>query len=324
MAHGLAGSLVPLTAAREAFVHYWETRGTAEVSGVDPEPRRFLMLSTSRGFVNLSDEATIEEYMEKETSLGRKCTGLRKLGGVLNNVYLIEFHPNAAFRGVVAKKFEQWVNMKWGTLALWAVGAQNFSVRAKTRMARECSALRFLRQNHILVPEVLHVSWDRAILFLEYVEGRSLDTYVAEWLKRGEVADDDAAHMKKAGETLARVHSLNMSVGDFKPENLIVTSNGSLCLVDLEQSGKDGNKPWDLAEFLFFTAHHAWPTTPGTTIRKLTQSLLEGYVEGGGSLADARKIVTPWHLKIFATFVLPGALYHLSLACRDFLKSTKS
>jgi tRNA A-37 threonylcarbamoyl transferase component Bud32 len=49
------------------------------------------------------------------------------------------------------------------------------------------------------------------------------------------------------------MHKVGLVYGDTKPENALVGKDG-IYLLDLEQAVEGGDKAWDLAEFLYYSA----------------------------------------------------------------------
>ncbi|MFQ5998201.1 MAG: lipopolysaccharide kinase InaA family protein, partial [Candidatus Bathyarchaeia archaeon] len=282
------------------------------------DPKRFLTVPTHAGLVVLSNQTNIEEFVESNVAFGKKCTEMRKIGGVLNNVYLLKFIENGREQKVVAKKFEEWANLKWLALAAWSIGTQNFSVRAKTRLARECSSIQFLKRWAVPVPDILHISWEKSLLILQFIEGNSLDKFLVESSTSDEALERSTKSLRATGELLAHIHAHDFSLGDFKPENVIADSKGVNYIVDLEQAGRKGNKSWDVGEFAYYSAHLA--SVARRAAKESVKSFLEGYLDAGGAKSHISRIVLPDYVKIFAPIVYPPVLYDVSRTCANLLK----
>ncbi|MEM3737265.1 MAG: hypothetical protein QXJ75_04165 [Candidatus Bathyarchaeia archaeon] len=314
---GYAGVTSPLDLLRELISEIgFELRLSEKAAeGEILDPKRFLILPSKDGFIRLCDETSIEDYVEREGAFSGKAVEIRKLGGVLNNVYLLLFRDDGVSR-VVVKKFEEWADFKWLPIAMWAIGAQNFSVRAKSRLARECAASLYLREHKFATPSILRVSWNRSLLFKEFIDGQRLDKLIKGVIRSGAIADDVKSILWRAGKTLAEIHSVDFTIGDNKPENIVACEDGRIYFVDLEQAGKGGNKPWDLAEFVYYSAHYALPTDPMKGIDDIISSFSEGYIAGGGSKDHVKKITSHLYVNKFVPLVIPSVL----LEARSLLK----
>ena len=107
-----------------------------------------------------------------------------------------------------------------------------------------------------------------------------------------------------------------MSLGDCKPENIIVTREGELCFVDLEQASRDGNQAWDIAEFLYYSGHYVSPLAPTDKIELLAKAFIEGYIEEGGNPENVKKAASPRYTKVFSLFTQPHVILTISNFCR--------
>ena len=68
------------------------------------------------------------------------------IGGMLNDVYLIDAHGKGIETKVLAKRFKDWSGFKWFPLTLWSLGARPFAVSAQARLAKEYAISEFLLQ----------------------------------------------------------------------------------------------------------------------------------------------------------------------------------
>ena len=57
--------------------------------------------------------------------------------------------------------------------------------------------------------------------------------------------NSELGKIETAGELFAKVHSYDMTLGDTKPENVMVHKDGTVYLLDFEQATQDGDKAWD-------------------------------------------------------------------------------
>jgi len=297
---GLSRSINPLMVIREVV------RGAdRQFSLLEPprqeleDPKSFLHLPVKYGTVKLSDETTWNDLVRSIPSY-KLATDIKvsRLSAVFNTVYLVELMTEGERHRVVAKKFEEWINAKWINLALWAFGAQNFAVLGKRRLANECAMSEALRRHGFSVPEIYHVSWERRMLFEEYIQGKPLDRAV-KTLATEALNESDAALMRRAGRLVAEIHRKGYSLGDCKPENMILSPDDRLFLVDLEQASRGGNKVWDVAEFVYYGCRYG---VHRVGVNVVTKSFIQGYLESGSR--DIVKAASgPHYTRVFAPFV---------------------
>lgn len=77
---------------------------------------------------------------------------------------------------------------------------------------------------------------------------------------------------------MAKMHALDVTLGDCKPENFIV-SKGMVYVLDLEQSERKGDRAWDVAEFCYYSGHYGSALTGG--LQQFIKSFIEGYAQEG-------------------------------------------
>jgi len=284
------------------------------------DTKRFIYIPTSYGLVSLSDKLTLSEFsreiLSEERSLNVK---VERLGGVLNSVYLVSLPAEKNAKRYVVKVFKSWYGLKWLPLALWALGTRGFAVLGKTRLEREYAINRFLSNNGIRVPRIIHVSPTERIIFQEYVEGESLARIIRQICSSSEGNDNLYSVISKVGGEMAKVHNLNVSLGDCKPENMKLTEDGKICFLDLEQAERGGDQAWDVAEFLYYSGHYAF-MSPIKVPRKLTESFLEGYLKAGGKAGNIEKVRSPRYIKVFSFFTPPHILYVIANTCRKTMQ----
>jgi len=279
-----------------------------------PQPDRFLYFPTARGLTSLSESVGVEELVSRlEPEAEAEEVELRRIGGVLNDVYLLIYTVEGEQRRAVVKWYPNWTTLKWTPVALWTLGTRGFAVAGRERMERECASTLFLSRGGIPVPRVLYASFRDRLLVKEYVEGDSFVEVVKRILK-GETGLFGEA-IRRLGETLALIHGLGATVGDCKPDDFIL-SDGRPILVDLEQGSRGGDASWDVAEFLYFSGRYANPLSPLEGAERLVELFAQGYLEGGGSLRTLREAGRLKYWKVFTPLVLPQVLYTISRGLR--------
>jgi tRNA A-37 threonylcarbamoyl transferase component Bud32 len=287
------------------------------------DPLRYLYIPTARGLVPLSGKMDIEAFARKVLSGGEEAKiKIEELGGVLNDVYLV----SANERKVVVKRFKDWSSFKWFPLNLWALGTKTFAVLGRLRLERECAINHQLYSMGFDVPKILYVSHSERLIFMEYVEGKKLDEVIKRIVKpqTEEYLKTDLGIVDRVGEKFARVHALDISLGDTKPENIMVREkSGEICLLDLEQASRNGDKVWDIAEFLYYAGHYLPPFVGTRSAELITKAFVEGYLRAGGDVKLVKKVGNPKYTKVFGIFTLPLIILAISNICRraDKLKA---
>lgn len=206
-----------------------------------------------------------------------------------SNKYLLE----DGFRKmhIVIKKFGDISSMKWTFLNVWALASKRFDNDPLSRMYREYAFHRMLREKGFNTPRILSIVLNDRIIVKEFVQGDSLEEIVSRVL---ELHDEDISPISIYGQELARVHALGISIGDTKPSNTIF-SDGKIIFIDLEQAEIEGDRMWDLAEFVYFSTKL---TLNARSARMIVRAFAEGYLKEG----DADVVKKSLNLKYLAPF----------------------
>ena len=118
------------------------------------------------------------------------------------------------------------------------------------------------------------------------------------------------------GEVFARVHALNVTLGDTKPENVIVDPNGEIYLLDFEQASHDGDKAWDVAVFLYYSGHYLQPLYSNDKAESIARAFVRGYLKAGGDASVIKKAGTSKYTRIFSVFTMPSIILAMSNFCK--------
>ena len=298
-----------------------EIEGNSRLIHQLEDPLKYLHIPTAHGLVPLSEEMNIEAFARKVLSKGEKAKiKIEKIGGVLNDVYLVSAFVNNDERKVVVKRFKDWSSFKWFPLNLWALGTRVFAVLGRSRLERECAINQQLYSLDFDVPEILYVSHKERLVFMEYVEGEKLNELIKGVLKSKteDGVQDSLNVISKVGETFARVHASSIALGDTKPENIMVRKkSGEICLLDLEQASRNGDKVWDIAEFLYYMGHYIPPLIGTRPAELITKTFIAGYLGAGGEVKLVKKAGNPKYTKVFSIFTLPHLVLAISNICKE-------
>ena len=307
--HGRAGLISPEIISKELASKFKREFILTTKSPKVEDPRIYLSLKTKTGLIPIDARGDVKEIVLKIRPDSQII--INSLGGVLNEVYLV--HANG--ETLVAKKFTDWHGFKWFTLNLVALGTNSFYVSGKARLTNEFGMNHLLQRNFVNVPEIFHISISDRILVEKYVDGISLVNIIKKILNG---KDDQSLYesISNVGRNIAQVHSLGIELGDSKPENFIRNSEGKIFILDLEQAKKARDFAWDIAVFLYFSAHYSTPY--GDKMKKLTESFISGYTERGNS-ENLKQAAGINYLKVFSFWAYPRSNYIVS----DTLKKTK-
>jgi len=282
------------------------------------DPQRYLYVPTASGLVPLTSRVDIEAFARKVLSAGKDAeVSIEKIGGVLNDAFLIKAFINAEERRIVVKRFKDWSSFKWFPLTLWTVGTRTFAVLGRSRLERECAINQLLNSKGIAVPKLLYVNHAERLVFMEYVEGESTEKVIKRIMdsKTGGIKND-LNIIRRVGEKFAEVHTLSIALGDTKPENIMIGKNGEICLLDFEQASRNGDKVWDIAEFLYYAGHYVSPFVGVRSAEVIAKAFIEGYLKAGGNVEIVKEAGNPKYTKVFSVFTFPHIIFVISNICR--------
>ena len=283
------------------------------------DPQKYVFVPTAQGLVSLADRLDIEAFAQKMLLNDEKAKiTYERVGGVLNDIYLIKAYPNGVEKKVLVKRFKDWSSFKWFPLSLWSFGARNFAVLGRYRLEKECAISELLRCEGFNVPKILHVSHKERLVFMEYIEGENLSNAIKRIAaaRSREKSESDLAKIGRVGEIFAQVHSLNVTLGDTKPENVIFNPDDEVYLLDFEQASHDGDKAWDIAVFLYYSGHYLQPLVSNSEAEAIAKSFISGYLKGGGDVNVIKKAGNSKYTRIFSVFTMPSVLLAMSNVCR--------
>ena len=309
-----------LSQNRETFLKFQRNaRENSKLINQLEDPHRFLYVPTARGLVPLTSKMDIEPFAREVLSPSEDAeVKIEEIGGVLNDVYLVKAVAKDKERKIVVKRFRDWSSFKWFPLTLWALGTRTFAVLGRSRLERECAINQLLYSKGFAVPKILHVSHANRLVFMEHVEGENLGEVIKRIvnMKNHQGITEDSGVISKVGQKLADVHALGIALGDTKPENLMVGQNGEIYMLDFEQASRNGDKVWDIAEFLYYSGHYVPPFARTSSAELITKTFIKGYLKAGGDVKLVKKAGNPKYTKVFSIFTLPLIILAISNICR--------
>ncbi len=284
------------------------------------DPQKHLHVPTANGLVPIANRIDIEAFVKKILSSRKNAKiKIEEIGGVLNDVYLIKILENGKEKKIIVKSFKDWSNFKWFPLTLWTVGTRSFAVSGRSRLEKECAINQFLHSKGFAVPTILHISPGERLIFMEYVEGESLEKIIRRIVnsKVKSETEKELEIIRRVGEKFAKVHALDVSLGDTKPENIMIGKDGEIYMLDFEQASRKGDKVWDIAEFLYYAGHYISPFIGTRSAELLTKTFIDGYLKAGGNTKIVKKAGNPKYTKVFSIFTFPHIMLTISNICRN-------
>ncbi len=305
----------------EAFMRFqtppWKKEFDFSRNFVDPQ--KYVFVPTTEGVVSLADKVDIREYAKRVLKDGEfSRITVEEFGGVLNDVYLIRAYSDHTEKKVLVKRFKDLSGMKWFPLSMWSIGARSFALMGRSRLERECAINKVLSGAGFRVPKILHVSASERLVFMEFLEGENFSNAIKHiaLAHSSDPTENELALVRKVGETYAKVHALNVVLGDTKPENILVDAKGDLSLIDFEQASRSGDRSWDVACFLYYCGHYL-PLNGGEQKAEcITNAFIEGYLEAGGKPEAIKCAAITRYTRVFSIFTLPGVLRVMANICK--------
>jgi tRNA A-37 threonylcarbamoyl transferase component Bud32 len=283
------------------------------------DPENHVYVPTTTGLTPLANRMDIKAFARKVLSADKDAeVKIENIGGILNDVYLVKAFADGNEKKAVVKRFRDWSNFKWFPLTLWSVGTRTFAVSGSSRLEREYAINQMLHSNGFAVPKVLHLSPGERLIFMEYVEGEDLSRVIKRTAnaKTVDEARKGLEIVGRVGELLARVHTLGVALGDTKPENFTIGRNGEIYMMDFEQAGRNGDKVWDVAEFVYYTGHDISPFVETRKVEQIGKAFIMGYLKAGGNVKVVKNAGNPKYTKVFGVFTFPHMMFILSNICR--------
>jgi tRNA A-37 threonylcarbamoyl transferase component Bud32 len=155
---------------------------------------------------------------------------------------------------------------------------------------------------------------------MQYIEGESLSESVKKIASTTKTStlQDVLDKMNRVGEVFAQVHSRNVTLGDTKPDNVLIQQDGTIVLIDFEQATKEGeiDKAWDIAVFLYYTGHYLQPFHSGAKAESVAKAFIRGYLKAGGKVEDVREAGDPKYTRVFSIFTQPPMMRAISEVCK--------
>ena len=229
---------------------------------------------------------------------------IRRIGSFVNDVFLVRVDNEK----LVAKRYTNWVSLKWVTLSLFGLGSVHFSISGKRRMEAEYAFNDLLSRRGIPVPAIVGADQKSRTILFTFVSGDQLSGLIPKITHGAGIGQREREAALQAGRLIAGAHQLEAALGDTKPENFLVEKNGDVTLVDLEQARHRGDYGWDVAEFLFYSGHY-WLSF-NKSLETYVDSFIKGYKEHGSS-SVVKSAASPKYVRVFSVWTPPNILHNI-------------
>jgi tRNA A-37 threonylcarbamoyl transferase component Bud32/predicted nucleotidyltransferase len=292
--HGYAGRVGLSVFRKEAESKLRRMRDNPEPLPELEQPRMLLQLEEGR---LIPDASRLEKELAEIMGMTTHAIVEKLIGDPYSTTRVLTFKDQSGEVSVVLKNFSDIRSLKWALLGVWAAAANRFSMSPLSRLEREYAMTGSLRSAGVKVPKIIAVSPDVRILVKSYVQGPTLSKVIDDY-SNGRSAGLTA--VAEYGRLMSVIHNSGYALGDAKASNVVVSSDG-LYLTDLEQSDPNGDKAWDLAEFIYYTAKL---TAKQDAMNDVARTFLDSYAKSGAADILA-KAASPKYLRPFLPFLLP-------------------
>ncbi|MGA2876668.1 MAG: nucleotidyltransferase domain-containing protein, partial [Nitrososphaerales archaeon] len=313
--HGYAGRVTLNVVGKEVISKISRSRKSGKLPDYILNPKQTWTISSGKLFAMsqdwLSDMISYFE-MEKTTC---KVTS-KSLGEFYNSAGFYTFEDGDRAISVAVKRYQDVKGIKWGVLNLWSLKSANFTTNPMERIFREYRTSRELKQFGLNTAEVLAVFLDQKMLVTSFIAGKDLSKLESEYLND---ESDDLSPFEMFGMELAKMHNNGYCMGDTKPSNVILCGeNSKMYFTDLEQALPDGNKTWDVAEFIYYSVRL---TLKEDRVRRLVSSFLKGYISVAEDKSVVRKSESFRYRAPFQAFISPNIMNALRNDLKNYATS---
>jgi tRNA A-37 threonylcarbamoyl transferase component Bud32 len=300
--HGYAGRVNPNVVGREVLSKISRSRRSGKLPEQIRNPKMDWRLPVGKLFI--SSENWVQDLVGQLGMDSKYRVTENSLGEVYATAGFFTIEDESQNKITVAvKRYKDVKGMKWGVLSFWSLKNSNFTANTTERLYREYRAVRELRNFGLATPEVIAVFLAQRMIVTRFIIGRDLSKIETEFLNG---RSEDLTPLFSFGKDLAVMHNHGYCMGDTKPSNAILSDeDGKIYLVDLEQASPDGNKTWDLAEFIYYSVRF---TLKEDRARKLVNSFVQGYLSQTNDPSILETTATLRYSAPFQAFIAPNVL----------------
>src|SRR5437899_12642275 len=159
------------------------------------------------------------------------------MGSFVNDVFLV----NVDGEKFVAKRYTNWISLKWVTLSLYGLGSVRFSISGRRRMEAEYAFNYLLSKRGLRVPEILGADTKARSILFSYIPGDGLSTLLVKLAQSSQIGQREREAARTAGLLMASANELEPALGEPNLRTLIVDRVGKVLLSVLERTCKRGS-----------------------------------------------------------------------------------
>lgn len=309
--HSVAGKVGPSVVLKEVTSKLRRARGTVRLPESLARPQSLLKLAGEVAL--LTKTRSMRELLAVALEKDPVQITTQSVAWPLSEVKLVDAEVDGRRERVVVKRYGLLSTAKWLLVANFVRPRAAFMPRE--RLANEYFFNRALARLGYNVPRIRAVSWDKAAIVADFVEGKGLRDVLAESGVKG--AAEAAARI---GEFLAKLHSDGISLRDARPENFILDEGGEVWVVDLEQASKGADPSLDVAVFLLF---RTFPLAGVEDEVKIARSFVTGYLAWGDPRV-VKEAISKRMLALFTTVAPPAYLLRVAQVCTTEISRLRS
>jgi len=270
--HGYAGTVGLDVIGKELFSKIARTRKGFDIPIAIKHPRK--LWSLEEGSLIIDEYNWFNKLLEQQGFKSDAKVRVENAGEVYSVSKIYNVEDDTHKLKFVIKNFSDIKALKWIFLNIWTLLSKRFDMNPMSRLYREYSAIRKLRNLGLNTPKVISIILDHKMLVTEYIDGPDLAKLIIGFFNGNERSLNT---VRQYGQELGKVHSAGYTLGDTKPSNVLF-SNNKIYLVDLEQMGQNNDKGWDLAEFVYYSSKF---TIDSEKAGILVEEFLDGYLSYG-------------------------------------------
>lgn len=298
--HGYAGRVRPNVVGKEVLSKLSRSKRAGKLPEYILNPKISWTIPSGKLFATSHDWLT---DLKAVTGMAeRDCTVTRRsLGELYTSAAIYSLKSDEKILKFAVKKYHDITSMKWGVLNLWSLKSANFTISPIERIHREYRAINAFKNIGLQVPDAVAIFLDQKILVTRFIEGKDLSKIEAEYLNN---ETNDTSAFELFGRGLAKMHRHGYCMGDTKPSNALL-SGDEIYFVDLEQAQPNGNKTWDIAEFIYFSARF---TMKEERAIKIIGSFVKGYRDETGETSAVKASLSFRYRAPFQAFIAPNVM----------------
>jgi tetratricopeptide (TPR) repeat protein len=191
-----------------------------------------LVPGPSGGESSPGDAETQAPTDEVSAPLGRRREPLRLGRGDALGRYVILGVLGRGGMGIVYSAYDPDLDRKLAIKLLVPSGGDPRERTGSSRLAREAQAMARLAHPNVVAVHDVGTHLGAVFIAMEFIEGQTLSAWLGSQRERGADWREVLRVFVSAGRGLAAAHAAGIVHRDFKPENVMVASNGRVAVLD--------------------------------------------------------------------------------------------